>query len=366
MDGMGASGNHDLGGHSIINDFELQDFIDDANFDQFINLIRGENEDPAAAHFDCDLISGSCFVDNQFSPTTPGSGFFGLDHNTTVVSDPAPFLTTLPNFDGEMNDIGEEDNDADSCGTTTTTTTNTTATTTKKPKVDRSRTLVSERKRRGRMKEKLYALRSLVPNITKMDKASIVGDAVSYVQDLQKHAKKLEAEISGLEASIEGSGVKQAVSTQNPTKNKLVADKYHLTPTEIIQVRLITPLGARIRVTIIKFNIIFRATSFGISSFAPTLFSNIDVSQVEEKSFYVKVGCNKGVGVATALYKAIESLTSFNVLSSNLNTVNSGRFEITLCLNVKESEQEIINLPNLKLWVTGAFLNQGFELATRF
>nr|WKE35126.1 basic helix-loop-helix family protein [Rosa persica] len=312
MEGLGAFGNHDLGGHSIINDFELQDFIDDANFDQFIDLIRGENEDPAAASFYCDHVSGSGFViDHQFGPTTPGGGFFGLDHSTT----------------GRINDSGEEDNDADSCGTTTTTTTNTTATTTKKPKVDRSRTLVSERKRRGRMKEKLYALRSLVPNITKMDKASIVGDAVLYVQDLQKHAKKLEAEISCIEASIEGSGGKQAGSTQNPTKSKIVVDNYHLTPTGIIQ---------------------------------------IDVSQVEEKGFYVKVGCNKGVGVATALYKAIESLTSFNVLSSNLNMVNSGRFEVTLALNAKESEQEIINLPNLKLWVAGAFLNQGFELATGF
>nr|XP_011470675.1 PREDICTED: transcription factor FER-LIKE IRON DEFICIENCY-INDUCED TRANSCRIPTION FACTOR-like [Fragaria vesca subsp. vesca] len=326
MDGIGASGNHDLGGHSIINDFELQDFIDDANFDQFIDLIRGENEDPAAAHFDCDLLSGSCFVDNQCVQITPDSGFFGFGHNTTGISDAAPFLTTLPHFDGEMNNIGrEEENDADSCGTTTTTTTNTTGTTTKKPKVDRSRTLVSERKRRGRMKEKLYALRSLVPNITKMDKASIVGDAVAYVQDLQKHAKKLEVEITGLEESIEGSGGKQVRSSmQNSTKNKFVADNYHLTPKGIIQ---------------------------------------IDVSQVEEKGFYVKVGCNKGVGVATSLYKAIESLTSFNVLSSNLNTINSGRFEITLILDVK-SQQEIINLPNLKLWVTGAFLNQGFELAT--
>lgn len=35
-----------------------------------------------------------------------------------------------------------------------------------------------------------------------MDKASIIGDAVSYMQELQSQAKKLKAEVSGLEASI--------------------------------------------------------------------------------------------------------------------------------------------------------------------
>lgn len=39
-----------------------------------------------------------------------------------------------------------------------------------------------------------------------MDKASIVGDAVLYVQELQSQAKKLKADIAGLEASLNSTG----------------------------------------------------------------------------------------------------------------------------------------------------------------
>lgn len=42
-----------------------------------------------------------------------------------------------------------------------------------------------------------------------MDKASIVGDAVLYVQELQKQAKKLKSEIAGLESSSSFKGVKK-------------------------------------------------------------------------------------------------------------------------------------------------------------
>lgn len=39
-----------------------------------------------------------------------------------------------------------------------------------------------------------------------MDKASIVGDAVLYVQELQSQAKKLKSDIAGLEASLNTTG----------------------------------------------------------------------------------------------------------------------------------------------------------------
>ncbi|XP_026658143.2 transcription factor bHLH35-like isoform X2 [Phoenix dactylifera] len=63
--------------------------------------------------------------------------------------------------------------------------------------------LVTEKNRREKLKEKLYALRSVVPNITKMDKASIIKDAINYIQQLQEQEKMLQSEISELEMSHE-------------------------------------------------------------------------------------------------------------------------------------------------------------------
>ncbi|KDP43964.1 hypothetical protein JCGZ_05431 [Jatropha curcas] len=309
----------------INNDFELHDFIDEANFDQFIDLIRGENEDQVTG-FDCDLINGLLVGHPLLNPTQDVFDIGGACTSSATAPSHQNYNScfpsiTMPNFDEGVMGVAEEeeDNDGeeDSSGTTTTTTTMN-----RKTKNDRSRTLISERKRRGRMKEKLYALRSLVPNITKMDKASIIGDAVLYVKDLQMQAKKLRTEIAGLEASLVGTEGYQG-SSKNLRKIQIANNNCAICKKSIMQ---------------------------------------IDVFQVEERGFYVRLVCNKGNGVAVSLYRTLESLTSFKIQNSNLATIPD-RLVLTFTLNVKESDKDM-NLPNLKLWITGALLNQGFEILT--
>ncbi|RID66550.1 hypothetical protein BRARA_D01683 [Brassica rapa] len=307
---------------SNLNDLEVYNFLVDPNFDQFINFIRGDDQAIENPPLDFDLggrplQNNSCFIDqNQFVPTPVVDLFNELPDLGSHVTE------SFHSFEGEsVKPCGDDDDYNDGDDSSATTTNNDGS---RKTKTDRSRTLISERRRRSRMKDKLYALRSLVPNITKMDKASIVGDAVLYVQELQSQAKKLKADIAGLEASLNSTGGYQEPA---PDARKTQTFQSIKSPSK---------------------NII-----------------EMDVIQVEEKGFYVRLVCNKGVGVAPSLYKSLESLRSFQVQNSNLSSPSPDRYLLTYALDGTCFEQSL-NLPNLKLWITGSLLNQGFEFLKPF
>ncbi|KAD3069033.1 hypothetical protein E3N88_36913 [Mikania micrantha] len=70
-------------------------------------------------------------------------------------------------------------------------------TTTKKPGTNKKpiNHVEAERQRREKLNQRFYALRSVVPNVSKMDKASLLADAVCYIKELNQKIKELESKL---------------------------------------------------------------------------------------------------------------------------------------------------------------------------
>lgn len=190
-----------------------------------------------------------------------------------------------------------------------------------------SKNIVSERNRRKKLNERLFALRSVVPNISKMDKASIIKDAIDYIQELHEQEKRIEAEISELEASSEnrmnsGSDQEDQRPVFSPASAALLTSKKK------------------------KMEQFFDSWSSNNSA-SPSPSPSIELLELravymKEKIVLVSITCTKRRETIVKLCQVFESL-KLPIIAANINIV-SGRLLKTIFVKAEEEDIEILRV----------------------
>ncbi|XP_071742112.1 transcription factor bHLH35-like [Rutidosis leptorrhynchoides] len=177
-----------------------------------------------------------------------------------------------------------------------------------------SKNIVSERNRRKKLNDRLFALRAVVPNISKMDKASIIKDAIDYIQHLHDQERIIQAEIMELESRKLEPGVfdydqetvfmtSTEISKMNKPEQSLDSSESRVYPVEILELGL---------------------------------------SYVGEKTVLVSLKCRKRRDTMVKICEVFESL-KLNVVTANITAFSDTLFK-TLFIQADEEEIDVLKI----------------------
>ncbi|KAL3499096.1 hypothetical protein ACH5RR_041828 [Cinchona calisaya] len=91
----------------------------------------------------------------------------------------------------------------------------------------------AERQRREKLNHRFYALRSVVPNISRMDKASLLADAVAYINELKAKIQDLEQKVRDPCSSRDMQDTQSTVTTVDQQKVLMLSSSSYYVSHEI-------------------------------------------------------------------------------------------------------------------------------------
>ncbi|PIA51834.1 hypothetical protein AQUCO_01000012v1 [Aquilegia coerulea] len=154
--------------------------------------------------------------------------------------------------------------------------------------------IIAERKRREKLSQRFIALSAIVPGLKKMDKASVLGDSIKYLKQLQEKVKILEEQTSK----------KTMESVVSVRKFQLLSDDDTSSTDE----------------------------NFIKCSDEP--FPEIE-ARVSDKNVLIRIHCEKRKGVLVKTLAVIEQL-NLSVLNSNSTPFGTSTLDITVIAEMDE------------------------------
>nr|WCO08280.1 hypothetical protein [Suaeda aralocaspica] len=167
----------------------------------------------------------------------------------------------------------------------------------------RSKNLLTERNRRHRINKGLLSLRALVPKITKMHKAATLADAIDYIQELNNEIKDLQEEFKSL--NEDNSAEKSTLKLKVPYMKEKVISKTKQANSSVKD---------RLKLEV-----------------------NVQVSQLGEGNFLLRIACHQRPGVYTMLLEALSYL-DLSIIEANLTTCDG---KISTIFTVQSNKKEI-------------------------
>ncbi|XP_054805042.1 transcription factor bHLH35 isoform X2 [Prosopis cineraria] len=180
-----------------------------------------------------------------------------------------------------------------------------------------SKNIVSERNRRKKLNERLFALRAVVPNISKMDKASIIKDAIDYIQHLHEQERSIEAEISELESGKQITKQSSSDIDYEQDLPVLLRSKKKKTGQQLYDSAI-------------------------SSRNSPVEVLELKVTHMGEKTIVVSLTCSKRTNTMVKLCEAFESL-KLKIITANI-TCFSGRLVKTVFVEADEEEKDLLEI----------------------
>lgn len=160
--------------------------------------------------------------------------------------------------------------------------------------------VIAERKRREKLSKKFIALSAVVPDLKKMDKASILEDAIKYMKQLQEKVKNLEEVAAKCRANV--------VAPVHKSQLVLVADQNDTSSCD---------------------------ESSQITDHPSDVESHSQIeARVSGRSVLVRIHCENHKGI---LVKALAEIESLNLAVTNTSVIPfAGAFEITVMAQIEE------------------------------